>query len=128
MGYRVRTRRLDPLRELQRAVETALAMGLAGAIAARAGWALWAVAAILLLWPLRVLREIRTAVAVSRNPQDTLALHERGFLADAVGPLPTRVAVVVGVAAMYVLIWPVRSGLNGVAGLAVRAAWWLLGG
>ncbi len=85
-------------------------------------------AAILLLWPLRLLRELRTAVAVSRNPQDTLALHDRGFLADAVGPLPTRAAVVLGVAAMYVLIWPVRSGLNGVAGLAVGAAWRVLGG
>lgn len=124
---RVRTKRLDPLRELRRWVEAALALGLAGAIAARTGWPFWAVAAVLLAWPLRLVREIRTAVPLARKPEDTLALHERGFLADTYGPLPTRAAVVLLALALYVGVPSARVSLDWLAGLPVRAAWRLLG-
>ncbi len=87
---RVRTNRFDPLRELRRFVEALLSLGLAGALAGRTSWPRWVAASVLLLWPLRIVAELRTAAVVSHRPHDTLALHERGFLADTYGPLPTR--------------------------------------
>lgn len=125
---RVRTNRLDPLREAQRMIETALTLGLAGAVAARTGWPFWGVAAVLLVWPLRVVGEIRSAAALYRRPQETLALHNRGFFADRYGPLPTRTAVVLLTVALYALAPPVRAGLDWLAGLALWGAWRLLVG
>jgi hypothetical protein len=123
---RVRTNRFDPLRELRRFVEALLSLGLAGALAGRVGWPRWAAASVLLLWPLRIVAELRTAAAVSHRPDDTLTLHERGFLADTYGPLPTRAAVIAVAVALYALLFPLRAGLDWLASWAVRGAWGLL--
>ena len=121
---RVRTHRFDPLRELRRLIEALLALGLAGALGGRTGWPRWLTGmAVLLLWPLRLLRELTTAGALSRRPGDTLALHERGFLADTYGPLRTRVAVVAVAVAFDALVPPFRVRLEWLAGWAVRVAW-----
>lgn len=124
---RVRTNRFDPLRELRCFVEALLSLGLAGALAGRTGWPRWVAASVLLLWPLRIVAELRTAAAVLHRPHHTLALHERGFLADTYGPLPTRAAVIVVALVLYALVLPLRAGLDWLAGWPVRGAWGLLG-